>query len=340
MAAGPADRASLLRALSGSWLAQCCYAMAKLGIPDLLAGGPRSAGELAAGSGTDPRALRRVLRALAGAGILAETPDGDFALTPLAEPLRSGVPRSSRDAAIMFGEEVFRSFTEIIYTLETGRPAFDKVYGMPFYDYLEQNPQAADTFSVAMATAAVPAALATCDLAGVGVVVDVGGGAGGLLARVLRAHPQARGILLDLPQAVAHARARLQAAGVLERVRFVPGSFFDTMPEGADAYVLCRVLHNWPDSDALRLLRKIRAAMAPGGRLIVLEELVGEAGERAAASPMDLLLLVMLSGWDRTEAEYAELLAAAGFTVTAVRPPPLRARQAESVIEAACAPGD
>jgi SAM-dependent methyltransferase len=340
MAAGPADRTSLLRVLSGAWLAQCCYALAKLGIADLLAGGPRSADELARESGTDPRALRRVLLALAGAGILAETPDGAFALTPVAEPLRSGVPRSSRDAAVMFGEEVFRSFTEIIYTLETGRPAFDKVYGMPFYDYLERNPRAADTFSVAMATAAVPAALATCDLAGVGVIVDVGGGEGGLLGRVLRAHPQARGILLDLPQAVAHARARLKVAGVADRVSFVPGSFFDTMPAGADAYVLCRVLHNWPDADALRLLRKIRAAMAPGGRLIVLEELVGEPGERAAAAPMDLLLLLMLSGWDRTGAEYRKLLTAAGFTVAAVRPPPLRARQAESVIEARSAPAD
>jgi SAM-dependent methyltransferase len=338
MTAGPADRASLLRVLSGSWLAQCCYALAKLGIADLLADGPRPAGELARESGTDPRALLRVLRALAGAGILAETPDGAFALSPVAEPLRSGVPKSSRDAAIMFGEEVFRSFTEIIYTLQTGRPAFDKVYGMPFYDYLERNPRAAQTFSVAMAGAAVPAALATCDLTGVGVLADVGGGEGGLLGRFLRAHPQARGILIDLPQAIAHARQRLSVAGVADRVEFVAGDFFERVPAGADAYVLCRVLHNWPDSAALRLLRGVRSAVAPGGRLIIFEELMGQPDGRTAASPIDLLLLVMLSGWDRTEAEYRELLASAGFTVVVVRPPPLRARQAESVIEAIAAP--
>ena len=339
MPAGPADRASLLRVLSGSWLAQCCYALAKLGIPDLLAGGPRPAADLARESGTDPRALHRVLRALAGAGILAETADGAFALSPMAEPLKSGVPRSSRDAAVMFGEEVFRSFVEIVYTLQTGRPAFDKVYGMPFYDYLERNPRAAETFSVAMAGAAVPAALATCDLDGVGVVADIGGGEGGLLGRVLRAHPNARGILLDLPQAVARARTRLAVAGVADRVEFVAGSFFERVPAGADAYVLCRVLHNWPDEDALRLLREVRSAMPPGGRLFVFEELLGQRDGAGAASPMDLLLLVMLSGWDRTEAEYRDLLGAAGFTVTAVRPPPLRARQAESVIEAAPATG-
>jgi SAM-dependent methyltransferase len=338
MVAGPAERASLLRVLCGAWLAQCCYAVAKLGIADLLAGGPRSAGELASQTGTDPRALHRVLRVLASEGIFAETEGGAFALTPLAEPLRSGVAKSSREMAIMFGEEVFRSFAEIGYTLQTGRPAFDKVHGMPFYDYLERNPQAADTFSMAMAVAAVPAALATCDLAGVRVLADVGGGAGGLLGRFLRAHPRARGILIDLPPAVAHARTRLSVAGVADRVDFVEGSFFDAIPAGADAYVLCRVLHNWPDEDALRLLRDIRAAMAPDGRLLIFEELVGQQDGRPA-TPIDLLMLVMLSGWDRAEAEYRDLLAAAGFTVTAVRPPPLRARQAESVIEAAPGPG-
>ena len=334
MVAGPAERASMLRLLSGAWLAQCCYAVAKLGIADLLAGGPRRADDLARETGTDPRALHRVLRVLASEGIFAETPDGAFALTPLAEPLRAGVAKSSREMAIMFGEEVFRSFAEIGYTLQTGRPAFDKVHGMPFYDYLERNPQAADTFSTAMATASVPAVLASCDLAGVRVLADVGGGAGGLLARFLRGHPQARGILIDLPKAVAHARTRLSVAGVADRVDFVEGSFFDAVPAGADAYVLCRVLHNWPDEDALRLLRDIRTAMAPDGRLLIFEELVGQRDGRPA-TPIDLLMLVMLSGWDRTEAEYRDLLAAAGFTITAVRPPPLRARQAESVIEAA-----
>jgi hypothetical protein len=360
-APGPGDRARLFSILSSPWVAQSCYALAKFGIPDLLADGPRAVADLAAASGTDQRALHRMLRALASAGLVRQTEPGTFELTAVAQPLRSGVARSSRDAAIMFGEEVFRSLADITYTLRTGQPAFDKVYGRPFYDYLADHPEAAQTFSTAMGAAPVPAALAACDLSGVRTVVDVGGGNGGLLSWVLRAQPQARGVLFDLPAAVRQARSRLAAADVADRVEFVEGSFFDAVPAGADLYVLSRVLHNWPDDEAGTVLRRIRQMIARDGRLIVLEELIesggpaGEAGQpaRAAAdgtasgaaephsaaraagsSVMDLLILVMLSGWDRSEAEYRHLLGGAGFTVTAVRPAPLRSRQAESAIEA------
>ena len=331
--------------MSSPWIAQSCYALAKFGIPDLMADGPRAVADLASASGTDKRALHRMLRALASAGLVRQTEPGTFELTPVAQPLRSGVPRSSRDAAIMFGEEVFRSLADITYTLRTGRPAFDKVYGQPFYDYLADHPDAAQTFSTAMGAAPVPAALASCDLTGVRTVVDVGGGNGGLLSWVLRAQPQARGVLFDLPPAVQQARSRLAATDVGDRVDFVEGSFFDAMPAGADLYVLSRVLHNWPDDEAATVLRRIRDAIAGDGRLIVLEELIeaggpaGGVGEpqparAAGGSVMDLLILVMLSGCDRSEAEYRELLGRSGFTVTAVRPAPLRARQAESLIEA------
>ena len=346
----------LLRILSSPWLAQSCYALVKLGIPDLMAAGPRPVTELAATAGADVRALHRLLRALAAAGLVHETVPGSYELTPLAQPLRSDVPRSNRDAAIMFGEEVFRSFAEITYTLQTGKPAFEKVYGQPFYDYLAGNPDAARTFGTAMGGAGVPAVLSACDLSGVRTVVDVGGGSGGLLARVLRAQPQARGILLDLPAAAAQAKERLAQAGVADRADIVEASFFDTMPAGADVYVLCRVLHNWPDDEATALLRRIRQAMAAGGRVIVIEDLIqppaasAQAGQAAAgaeqagggqvseipgAEVMDLLILLMLSGCDRSESEYASLLGQAGFAVTAVHPPPLRGRSVESAIEAA-----
>jgi len=350
-APGPGDRARLFSILSSPWLAQSCYALAKFGIPDLMADGPRNVGDLARDSGTDRRALNRMLRALASAGLVRQTAPGTFELTAVAQPLRTGVARSSRDAAIMFGEEVFRSLADITYTLRTGRPAFDKVYGQPFYDYLADNPAAARTFSTAMGAAPVPAALAACDLTGLRTVVDVGGGNGGLLSWVLRAQPQARGILFDLPAAVQQARSRLAGADVADRVEFVEGSFFEAMPAGADAYVLSRVLHNWPDEEATALLRRIRDAIADDGRLLVLEELIESGGPAAGdgrpagasgpppvrpagGSVMDLLILVMLSGCDRSEAEYRELLGRAGFTVTAVRQPPLRTRQPEGVIEA------
>jgi len=336
----------MMRLLSGPWLAQSCYAVTKLGIPDLLEDGPRAAAGLAAESGAHPRALHRILRALAAAGLFEEPTPGVFGLTPLSRLLTSAATRSSRPAAIMFGEEVFRSFAEIEHTLRTGNPAFEKVYGQPFYDYLAGHPEAAQTFTAAMGRAPVPQALAACDLTGARTVADIGGGNGGLLASVLRANPDARGVLLDLPEAVRQARDGLTAAGVADRVDFVEGSFFDHVPPGADTYILARVLHNWDDANAAALLCRVRAAMAPGSRLLVFEQLLEPADAHPGAgghgSPRahvtDLLMLLMLPGCDRTEAEYRGLLAAAGLDAVAVRPPPLRAPGAESVLEAVPAP--
>jgi hypothetical protein len=333
-----ADRAHLFAVLSGTWLAQACYALAKLGIADEMAAGPRSVADLAVATGTDRRALLRLLRALGSAGLVSQVDQDRFELTPAGQPLRSGVPRSSHDAAVMFGEEVFRSFEEIGYTLQTGRPAFDKVFGQSFYDYLADHPDAARTFTAAMGDGPVPAALATCDLTGLRVIVDVGGGNGGLLARVLGAHRTARGVLVDLPSAIKAARERLGACGVADRVEFAEGSFFDPLPAGADVYVLSRVLHNWDDEDAARLLGRVREAIAPDGRLIVFEQLIEQADHARPSEPsgqvIDLLILLMLAGRDRTADEYTALLDRSGFDVAAVRPGPLRARQAEHVIEA------
>lgn len=331
------DRARLLEILSSTWLAQCCYALAKLGLADLMAGGPAPAAELAARSGTDRRALTRMLRAMTAAGLIRETAPGVFALTPVTRSLSAGAPRSSRDMAIMFGEEVFRSFAEIIHTLRTGEPAFDSLYGRGFYDYLDTNPEAARTFSSAMGEAPVPAALGACDLSGLGTIADVGGGNGRLLGWVLRRHPAARGILVDLPSALAQARKRLTVAGVADRVEFAAGSFFEPLPAGADIYVLSRVLHNWADDDAARLLGRVRDAMGGRGRLLVLEELTDQVAPPAQAARNavgDLLILLMLSGCDRTEEEYRSLLSRGGFTVRAVRPAPARTGQVESAIEA------
>jgi len=303
--------------LSATWLAQSCYALVKLGVPDLLAGGPRTAEDLAVATGADPHALRRLLRALASAGLLKQPAPGTYALGPVTELLRSDAPGSAHLTALMYGEEIFRSFAEIEYTVRTGRPAFEKVHGQPFYAYLDANPDAAYTFHTAMGDQSVPAVLSTCDLAGVRTIVDVGGGNGSLLAAVLAEYPQMRGVLADLPDAVRHARTRLR-----ERVDFVEGSFFAHVPAGGDAYVLCRVLHNWTDERAVALLRRVRAAMAPGARLIVLEEFLPEdatAGS-ATAGMVDLLMLVTLEGHDRTEAEYRALLGKAGFDVLAARP--------------------
>jgi hypothetical protein len=344
--AGYAQQAALFSIMTGGLLAQACYAVAKLGVPDLLADGPRDVDGLAAASGSDPRALRRILRVLSAAGLFQETAPGSFALTATGALLCSNARGSSRPVAVMLGEEVHRASGEIVHTLRSGQPAFEQIHGTSFYDYLGEHPEADTTFSAAMAVAAVPPALVRCDLAGLGTLVDVGGGDGGLLAHVLARQRAARGVLVDLPGSVEKARARLAGAGLEERARFVAGSFFDagTVPAGGDVYTLSRVLHNWDDADALTILRRVREAIPPHGRLFVfeyLEDAAPAAAPDAGASPaaaqarmIDLLMLVMLDGHDRTEAEYRDLLAAAGFRVRSVRPAPFQAARGESVIEA------
>ncbi|MFH8796408.1 methyltransferase [Streptomyces sp. NPDC017941] len=335
------DRMTLASILTGGWLAQGCYALAKSGIPDLLADGPRPAGDLAAAAGADTRAVRRLLRVLAAVGLFVEPEPGVFALTPAGRLLCTDTVRSSRSAAIMFGEEVYHSFGEITHTLRTGQPAFDSLYGMPFYDYLDSDPETAAVFTAAMGTAPVPAALNSVDLTGVGTLVDVGGGDGSLLAKVLPRHPGMRGVLTELPEALEGARERLGTLGLADRTDFTAGSFFDALPPGGDVYTLSRVLHNWNDDRAVQILRRVREAMPEHGRLLVLERLERPVSEGATLSRqaaqgrlVDLLMLVMMEGWDRSEEEYRGLLDAAGFTVRAVHPAPLQSDRAEHVIEA------
>lgn len=311
--------------LSASWLAQACYAVAKLGVPDLLRAGPASADELAGQTGADPGVLRRLLRAVAAAGVLRAVEPDRYALGPVGELLRSDAPGAGRLVALMQGEEVFRSFAEIMYTVHTGRPAFEKVYGRPFYTYLAENPAAAQTFHRSMGAQPVPDVLAGYDLAGVGTVVDLGGGTGALLAHLLSGYPDLRGVLVELPDAAEPARTALAEAGLADRVEVVAGSFFTRVPPGADRYVLARVLHNWDDLRVVELLRLVRAAMPAGGRLLVVEELLPEPGPGSgalAAAMVDLLMLVTLEGRDRTEGEYRQLLAEAGFRVVGGTPAP------------------
>ncbi len=337
------QRLRMLGILAGTWLAQGCSVLARLGIPDLLAAGPRGAAELARAAGADPVALARLLGALASAGILREPSPGLFALTPAAEFLRADQPGSLRGTAILYGEEVYRSFGGLLETVRTGTPAFEGVHGLPFYSYLAAHPETADTFNSAMAGQRVPPVLSGTALEGVGTVVDVGGGDGGLLADLLTRQPSLRGVLLELPDAARQARRRFEQAGVADRAEIVEGSFFDGVPGGGDLYVLSRVLHNWSDANAARILDRLYAAMRPGSRLVVLEGLLPEPGEGRPAGRradesrtrmVDLLMLVMLEGRDRTATEYQKLLVAAGFQPYGVTGPVADGAAAEGALEA------
>ena len=346
---GPADRAALFSVLTGGWIAQACYALAKLGVPDLLADGPRGVEELAADCAADVRALHRTLGALAAVGLLRRTAPRTYALTGATRLLCSTTRDSAGPTAVMFGEEVHRAFGDVLHTLRTGSPAFPHTHGASFYDYLADHPEAAATFNTAMGSTDVPTALARCDLSRLGTLVDVGGGEGRLLAAVLKRRPGARGVLVELPETLVNARKRLADAGCAQRVDFVAGSFFDAgvVPAGGDIYTLSRVLHNWDDSEALTILRAVRGAIGPDGRLLVLERLeeLDEAdpgrppGRREAqAKLIDLLMLVMVEGYDRTLEQYRALLGEAGFAVRAVHRAPLHAAGAECAIEAVPAP--
>lgn len=312
-------RRRMLGVLAGPWLAQGCYAMARLGIADAIGDGVADVADVARATGVDLVALRRLLRALALAGLLKQPEPGRFALTSASTLLRSDVEGSVHANALMQGDEVFRAFSEITHTLVTGEPAFQKVYGTPFYRYLEDHPSAAAAFYESMGAEAAPAGLAGCEFSDGDTVIDVGGGNGVVLVELLSAHPRIAGVLVDLPEAVRAARIRLEPFG--SRVTFMEADFFaDELPAGADAYVLCRVLHNWRDENAAALLGRVRRAMTPGARLIVAEEFLPDDGAgMAGAGLVDLLMLVTLEGRDRTADEYRALVASSGFRVTGIR---------------------
>jgi SAM-dependent methyltransferase len=317
------------------WLSQALYAVAKLGVADLLADGARPVDELAKLTDAHPDTLYRFLRALASVDIFAEPEPRTFGLTPASEQLRTDLPGSMRHVVMMHGEETFRAWADVLHTVRTGKPAFDKVYGASFYSYIAEHPEAEQTFHAAMGVSgAPPLVVDALDLSWARAIVDVGGGSGSLLAHVLGKNGDARGALIDLPDAVSEGVRRLASEGLADRAECVPGSFFDGVPEG-DAYLLSRVLHNWGDDEALAILRNIRSVIKPGGRLYVLDRLVPDVPGPHPGKIADLVMLVVLGGRDRTEAEYTALLETAGFTVdTVTAPPPGSDPRAESAITA------
>jgi hypothetical protein len=321
-------RKRLLAMLCATWTAQACSVFALLGLPDRMAAGPRTTAELATVADLDPMALRRLLAALADAGVLRQTSADEFELSQIGEYLRSDVPGSMCATAALYGTEVYQSFGGLLDTVRTGRPAFNDLFGQSFFEYLSGNPQLAARFNMAMSTAPEPQLPDAHLFDGARSVVDVGGGDGGLLAGVLSGHPGMHGTLVELPEAAARARERLAEAGVLDRVRITAGSFFDHVPDDGDLYLLRRVLHNWNDENACRVLARVRAAMSAGARLLVLEELLSAAPEASSAGVwaaprkrvVDLLMLVLMEGHDRTAEDYTTLLVDSGFAVKNVFP--------------------
>lgn len=306
----------------GAWLAQALAAAVRLGIPDQLKNGPLTAEEVAQRLGSHPGATYRLMRALAGQSVLKLRRDGRFALTRTGRALVSDSPSSVAPMIAFIGDPAHREhWSNLEYSVRTGRPAADKVRGMPFFSYLETNPELAQVFNDAMTGAsavAIESAVPAYDFSGSKVIVDVGGGHGALLAEVLRRTPGVRGVLFDQPAVAAGAGAALAAAGVTSRCDIVGGSFFDSVPSGGNTYVLKTVIHDWNDERSVAILRNVRNAIAPDGRLLLLEMVLPEGAPAHLGLLLDLEMLLTPGGQERTRNEYAELLSQAGFRLQRV----------------------
>jgi hypothetical protein len=311
----------MARMITGYWASQMVYVAARLGLADLLTGGPRTSDELATATGTHPGSLYRLLRALASIGVFAEAEGRRFSMTPLAETLRADVPGSQRATALMMVGQFYDAWGDLLGSVRTGLSAFQALHGRSFFEYLARDPDEARTFDDAMTAfndRKTTATLEAFDFSGVRVLADVGGGNGSALVRTLRRYPEMRGILFDLPGVVE--KVELREAGLADRCRVIGGSFLEAVPGGADVYLLRHIIHNWDDGRAETILRNVRRAMPDGSRLLVVERVIRPGEESTFGKPMDLTMLVVHGGRERTEEEFRRLFEAAGFRLTRIVP--------------------
>jgi hypothetical protein len=314
----------LFQQITGFWVTQALAVAAQLGVADHMQEGTHASADLAGEVGAHPAALYRLLRALSSVGVVSEESPDRFRLTPLGACLQTGHPRSMHAAALFYGNPaVWSAWGNLLDSVRTGEPAFDRLHGRGMWQYQEAHPDLAATFHQFMTSLAAgreEALLVAYDFTGITTLVDVAGGSGALLAAVLRAYPAMRGILFDRSQATQLAGAVLAAAGVAERCTVVEGDIFATVPAGGDAYVLSAILHDWDDVRAGTILRNCQRAMQPGQRLLVLELVVPPERMPPAAAFLDLNMQVLEGGKERTLAEFKDLFAATGFELTRAVP--------------------
>ena len=309
----------MMRMLTGKWIAQAISVAATLGIADLLAGGPETVEQLAAASSVQADSLYRLLRALASLGIFAETEDGRFGLTPLAECLRSDAPDSIRNWARMLGLPLFwQSWGELLHSVKTGEGGLKKLFGVPNpFEYLAQHPEDAKVFDGAMSDMSRnhgPSIARAYNFGKFRKIVDVGGGHGALLISILRQHAGPRGVVFDLPHVIQGTQAAIAAAGLSDRCETAGGDLFESVPAGADAYLMRSIIHGFNNERALVILRNIRHSIDSGGRLLLVDFVIPSGNEPSLGKLVDLQMLIMSeSGRERTPAEFKDLLADGGF---------------------------
>lgn len=314
----------LLELMTGAWTTQAIAVAAELGLADRLAAGPMPTSRLAEVTGTHHDSLRRLLRYLAAKGIVKESGD-DYELTELGTLLRTDAERSLHPLALMYGGSFYESFGSLLHSVRTGQEAFEHLFGTNHFDYFAQRPELAELFDRAMASSAsmFGRVAELVDFSAARVVVDVAGGNGELLGRVLRAEPHLRGVLFERAHAVEAAKTTFEKAGCLERAELVTGDFTGGVPDGGDVYLLSRVLHDWDDEQCRTILDRCAEAMADGTELLIVERLLPEDGSPSLAVAWDLHMMCNVGGRERTTGHYRELLAASGFELTSVHGLPL-----------------
>ena len=327
--------AQVIQMAMGHWVSRIVYLAARLNLADRLEDGPKSAEELAGPTRTHAPSLYRLMRTLSNLGILTESPNRRFGLTPLGEALRTGAPGAARPTVMTMASDWWvKGFGELAYSVETGKSGFEKALGEPIFDWLAKRPEDASLFSETMIGfhgAEPPAIAAAYDFSGIGTLVDVGGASGNLIAAVLERHPAMRGVLFDLPHVIKDAPPLLAKRGLSDRVTIQAGSFFDNVPRGGDAYILSHIIHDWDEGKCLTILGNCKRAMSAESRLLIVEMVLPEGGSPHPGKMLDLMMLVGPGGQERTEKEYAALLTKAGLRLSRVVPTP----SAVSVVEAA-----
>jgi len=323
----------LWRLVTGCLISQAIHVAAKLDIAGLLKDGPKSSTELAQATATHAPSLYRLLRALASIGVFAEDEQARFELTPLAELLQKDVPGSLHAGALFIGS-VFQwpPLGELIYSIQTGEPSFNHLFGMDIWEYNNHHPEAHDLFHYAMSSFSaveINAILSAYDFSTARTIIDVAGGHGTLLAAILNAYPNIQGILFDLPQVIQQAEPVLKAAGVEQRCTITAGDMFTSIPAEGDIYMMKTVLHDWDDDHSVAILQVCQAAMPAHAKLLLMTRVVAPGNTPDFSKFMDLNMLISMEGKERTSAEFEALLDAAGLTLSRIIP----TRSTLSIIE-------
>lgn len=311
----------MMQMITGFWTSCCIYAAAKLNIADLLKEKAMTADQLAEATHSHAPSLYRVLRALAGVGVFKENEQHQFELTPLGSTLQSGVPGSMKAMAIAQLGDHFNAWGNLVYSIKTGNISFDNIEGMPVWKFYEMNPDEGQNFMKAMTgltEAVILNVLPVYDFTAFETIVDIGGGNGALMMAVLDKAPNARGIVFDEEYVVAETKSLIGQKGYAGRCDTAAGSFFESVPPGADAYLMKMVLHDWNDEQCLQILKNCHQAMKPGSKLLVLDAVIPEGNEPHPGKFMDINMMAMTGGRERTEKEFASLFGDAGLKLSRV----------------------